>query len=151
MFPCFFKKNFFLLYVKDWSKILVVTWEHKGGSMIYFIGDKPSKNNIDTEVAFVGTRSYKTLLDWIYRMNLSINKICLYNADDFVRLTDNNKIITIHEHDQVVALGREASRALDKAIIPHLKIPHPSGLNRKLNDPQEVNRFLKECKDYVNS
>ena len=119
--------------------------------MIYFIGDKPSKNNIDTEVAFVGTRSYKTLLDWIYRMNLSINKVCLYNADDFVRLTDNNKIITIHEHDQVVALGREASRALDKAIIPHLKIPHPSGLNRKLNDPQFVNKFLKECKDYVNS
>ena len=117
--------------------------------MIYFIGDKPSKNNIDTEVAFVGTRSYKTLLDWIYRMNLSINKICLYNADDFVRLTDNNKTITIHEHDQVVALGREASRALDKAIIPHLRIPHPSGLNRKLNDPQFVNKFLKECKSYV--
>ena len=64
--------------------------------MIYFIGDKPSKNNIDSTVAFVGTRSYKTLLDWIYKMNLSINKICLYNADDFVRLTDNNKTITIH-------------------------------------------------------
>ena len=130
------------------------SWEHgntKGGNMIYFIGDKPSKCNIDPQVAFVGTRSYKTLLEWIYRMNLSINKICLYNADEFIRLTDKNQTITIHEHDQIVALGREASNALDKAIIPHLRIPHPSGLNRKLNDPREVNRFLKECKDYVNS
>ena len=61
------------------------SWWHgntKGGSMIYFIGDKPSKNNIDTEVAFVGTRSYKTLLDWIYTMNLSINKVCLYSDID---------------------------------------------------------------------
>ena len=52
--------------------------------MIYFIGDKPSKKNIDKNVAFVGTRSYKTLLDWIYRMNLNINKICLFNHKGFI-------------------------------------------------------------------
>ena len=117
--------------------------------MIYFIGDKPSKCNIDPQVAFVGTRSYKTLLDWIYRMNLSINQICLYNVDEFTRLVNHRQTLLIHEYDQVVALGKEASIALDKAIIPHLRIPHPSGLNRKLNDPQFVNRFLKECKSYV--
>ena len=117
--------------------------------MIYFIGDKPSKCNINTEVAFVGTRSYKTLLEWIHRMNLSINNICLFNADDFIRKVNKEEILTIHEHDQIVALGREASIALDKAVLPHLRIPHPSGLNRKLNDPREVNRFLKECKEYV--
>ena len=52
--------------------------------MIYFIGDKPSKKNTDKNVAFVGTRSYKTLLDWIYRMNLSINSICLFNHARFI-------------------------------------------------------------------
>jgi len=117
--------------------------------MIYFIGDKPSKCNIDPQVAFVGTRSYKTLLDWIYKMNLSINQICLYNVDDFVKIVNHQKTLPIHEHDQIVALGKEASIALNKAIIPHLRIPHPSGLNRKLNDPQFVNKFLKECKHYV--
>ncbi len=121
----------------------------RGRSMIYFIGDKPSKCNIDPQVGFVGTRSYKTLLEWIYRMNLSINQICLYNVDEFTNLVNHRKTLPIHEHDQIVALGREASNALDKAILPHLRIPHPSGLNRKLNDPREVNRFLKECKDYV--
>ena len=117
--------------------------------MIYFIGDKPSKCNIDPQVAFVGTRSYKTLLEWIHRMNLSINSICLFNADDFIRRVNKDETLIIHEHDQIVALGREASNALDKAILPHLRIPHPSGLNRKLKNPREVNRFLKECKDYV--
>ena len=117
--------------------------------MIYFIGDKPSKCNIDPQVAFVGTRSYKTLLDWIYRMNLSINQICLYNVDEFTKLVNNHKTLPIHEHDQIVALGKEASIALDKAILPHLRIPHPSGLTGSLNDPQLVNKFLKECKAYV--
>ena len=121
----------------------------KERSVIYFIGDKPSKCNIDPQVAFVGTRSYKTLLEWIHRMNLSINNICLFNADDFIRKVNKDETLIIHEHDQIVALGREASNALDKAILPHLRIPHPSGLNRKLNDPREVNRFLKECKEYV--
>ena len=121
----------------------------KERSVIYFIGDKPSKCNIDPQVAFVGTRSYKTLLEWIHRMNLSINNICLFNADDFIRKVNKDETLIIHEHDQIVALGREASNALDKAILPHLRIPHPSGLNRKLNNPKEVNRFLKECKDYV--
>tara|TARA_R100001082_G_scaffold31791_1_gene16323 strand:- start:623 stop:1009 length:387 start_codon:yes stop_codon:yes gene_type:complete len=121
----------------------------KERSVIYFIGDKPSKCNIDPQVAFVGTRSYKTLLEWIHRMNLSINNICLFNVEEFVKRVNKDETLVIHEHDQIVALGRVASEALDKAILPHLRIPHPSGLNRKLNDPREVNRFLKECKDYV--
>jgi len=116
--------------------------------MIYFIGDKPSKHNIDPKVAFVGTQSYKTLLNWIYRMNLNINDITLYNVDSFVNQLQQNKL-ELDEDDQVVALGKEAAIILNKHIIPHLKIPHPSGLNRKLNDTEFVNGFLKECKVYV--
>ena len=116
--------------------------------MIYFIGDKPSKCNIDPRIAFVGTRSYKTLLDWIYRMNLSLNDIMLFNSDMFVKQLREKKII-INEEDQIVALGKEASILLNEEIIPHLRIPHPSGLNRSLNNPELVNKFLKECKTYV--
>ena len=113
--------------------------------MIYFIGDKPSNCNIDPKVAFVGTNSYKILLGWIHRMNLSINDIKLYNSQAFVDEIQDQ----IEEDDQIVALGREASRALTKHNLPHLKIPHPSGLNRTLNDTLFVNKFLKECKAYV--
>ena len=116
--------------------------------MIYFIGDKPSNCNIDPRIAFVGTNSYKTLLNWIHRMNLSINDIMLFNSDMFVKQINEKKVV-INEEDQIVALGKEASIFLDNEIIPHLRIPHPSGLNRSLNDPQLVNKFLKECKAYV--
>ena len=116
--------------------------------MIYFIGDKPSKCNVDPRIAFVGTNSYRTLLLWIHTMNLSINDIMLFNSDMFVKQLKGKKII-INEEDQIVALGKEASIVLDEEIMPHLRIPHPSGLNRSLNDPQLVNKFLKECKAYV--
>ena len=114
--------------------------------MIYFIGDKPSKKNTDKNVAFVGTRSYKTLLDWIYRMNLSINSICLFNYGRFIE-TNNDR--TWSSFDVVIALGNEASKALTKENIPHLKIPHPSGKNYLLNNKKNVDKFLKECKDYI--
>ena len=97
--------------------------------MIYFIGDKPSKKNTDKNVAFVGTRSYKTLLDWIYRMNLSINSICLFNHARFIE-TNNDR--TWSSFDVVIALGNEASNALTKENIK-----------------KNVDKFLKECKDYI--
>jgi len=113
--------------------------------MIYFIGDKPSKCNVDPRIAFVGTNSYKILLEWIHRMNLSINNIELYNATTFVDEIQDR----IEEDDQIIALGVAASELLLEHNIPHLKIPHPSGLNRSLNDARFVNKFLKECKTYV--
>jgi len=38
---------------------------------------------------------------------------------------------------------------LTKENVPHLKIPHPSGLNRVLNDKKTVDKFLRHCKDYI--
>jgi len=37
-------------------------------------------------------------------------------------------------HDKVVALGLVVSKHLDKLGIQHFRIPHPSPLNRRLND-----------------
>jgi len=78
-------------------------------------------------------------------MELSINDIMIYNSQAFV----NDIQTKITENDQIVALGREASTILTQHTIPHLHIPHPSGLNRKLNDVKRVNKFLQECKEYV--
>lgn len=47
-------------------------------------------------------------------------------------------------HDErlvVVALGNHASRMLD-GILSHVKWPHPSGLNRQINDPRNVTRAI---------
>jgi|TARA_A100001388_G_C28769974_1_gene503210 hypothetical protein len=53
-------------------------------------------------------------------------------------------------YDKVIALGNVASEALSKIGVEHFKLPHPSGLNRKLNDKKYVNKVLKECYEYCN-
>lgn len=123
--------------------------------MIVFVGDKPSKKNIDPSIPFVGTRSYKTLLDWIYKMNIDISQVKLCNKD-FIDGT---------YEDWYIALGNEAEKALQEKVFwvwnwktqfeekikPHyFKLPHPSGLNRKLNDKKWLESELNKCKEWLN-
>jgi hypothetical protein len=53
-------------------------------------------------------------------------------------------------YEKVIALGNFPSKALKKINIKHFTLPHPSGLNRKLNDPMYVKDQLEKCRDYIN-
>lgn len=54
------------------------------------------------------------------------------------------------DHGQdVVALGGVASAALRRIGVPHFRLPHPSGLNRQLNDADYVRDVLSRCGDYI--
>lgn len=53
-------------------------------------------------------------------------------------------------YDKVIALGPFVSKALQKAYIPHHTLPHPSPLNRQLNDTNYETKRLQECKEYLN-
>ena len=48
----------------------------------------------------------------------------------------------------VIAQNPGPGQALAKININHFKLPHPSGLNRKLNDKVYVQKILSECKEY---
>jgi hypothetical protein len=52
-----------------------------------------------------------------------------------------------HPMPAFVALGESASAWLGS--IKHFKLPHPSSLNRKLNDKQEISRLLYRCKKFI--
>lgn len=54
------------------------------------------------------------------------------------------------DQDQVVALGGFVSEVLKRANISHHKLPHPSPLNRNLNDPNYEQLCIEECKKYLN-
>lgn len=54
-------------------------------------------------------------------------------------------------YDKVIALGGFVSKTLDTAEIPHFTLPHPSPLNRKLNDKSYETKILKECKEWLKS
>lgn len=115
--------------------------------MIIFIGDKPSKKNLDPNVPFVGTPSYLKLLEWIGRMNVDVNYVKTRNKDFAPNL---KSLLTWYPHPiKVVALGNEASKELLKFDVPHFVLPHPSPRNRKLNDKKFEKTSLELCSKYI--
>lgn len=112
---------------------------------IIFVGDRPSAKNIDPNIPFVGTKSYKKLLEWIKILEI----------ENYVLLNSHTEIDIFHVKTLygigylVIALGNNASKRLSKAEILHHKLPHPSGLNRKLNDKEYVDSELKKCYAYL--
>lgn len=69
-----------------------------------------------------------------------------------VKLTDvdlDNLARAVYKAKKVIALGAFASDALYRLGAEHYKLPHPSPLNRQINDAAYVQKCLKECKRYI--
>ena len=76
---------------------------------------------------------------------------CIYNPGKYsMRDVDLDLLReSCRHHAKVVALGNFPSQALRKINVDHFTLPHPSGLNRKLNDREyELDQLLK-CRNYI--
>lgn len=110
-----------------------------------FVGDEPSRLNKDPNVAFIGSRSYPRLSEWI---KLFMPDVPVAVNSNTVELLE--QIATWHENGAtIVALGNKASSRLKKLGIEHFKLPHPSPRNRLLNNPNFIDSELKKCKNYL--
>jgi len=123
-------------------------------SNILFVGDKPSNSNLNLKVPFVGTRSYKTLLSWIADMELDITHIALANQDYLVVnelgcILYHNSTVGKKRRTKVVTLGSAAAKKAQDLGLQSFALPHPSGLNRKLNDKQRLSEELERCKTWL--
>lgn len=122
-------------------------------SLIYVVADKPAKNNLSCHVPLVGTKSYKTFLQWMADINVDVTRMRMYNQIDkpFEGLSGVSLNTAIKTgHIKVIALGAEAKKYLLKAGIDEFFIlPHPSGRNRQLNDEKFVQKTLEQCRDYI--
>lgn len=125
--------------------------------MIIFVGDQPSSKNIDARIPFVGTVSYKRLLEWCYKMDIDVTDVIIVNRNgirpygtSFVEFCGNCVSVDYQHEDKVIALGEKAAEALSKVPVSYFTLPHPSGRNRKLNDKRYVNKVLKQCKEWLN-
>lgn len=126
---------------------------------VLIVGNNPSLKNPDPNVPFEGTRSGLTLTKWIEKIGIPdieyhmINVSCRPTksvADS--QFTDGEIAVVAlfaKSCDAVIALGRKVGKALTKAEVPHHEMPHPSGLNRKLNDPRYVEFQLQQCEVYL--
>lgn len=64
----------------------------------------------------------------------------------------DSKIVSLNEvrcYNIIIGLGNHVSSVLEKEGIEHFKIPHPSPLNRKLNDRNYEKQVLEHCKEYL--
>jgi uracil-DNA glycosylase len=109
---------------------------------ILFVGDAPSRKNTDMNVAFVGTKSGKTLLEWIDVLEVKNYKAINRVDKKFVTEVVNN----MKEEGHIVALGKRAENDLKNLGVEFFTLPHPSPKNRKLNDKEEINKLLNELK-----
>lgn len=123
---------------------------------VLFVGQSP-KTYLNKKEPFVGTTSYRRLMTWLNCLGPDV-QVLFTNATQEVAgksITENdlmelNKVIQDFDPDYIIALGKLASNALTHIDVAHLAGPHPSGLNRKLNDKQFVDKWLKLMIEYVN-
>lgn len=134
----------------------------KMGSKILFVGSNPSTVS-ETSVPFENTRSLTTIKEWAEILGNN-NKYYLVNVSD--SHTEGNRSLTLVEirgsllslkqkifsvqPDKVVALGTTAQKALSMIEVDHFVLPHPSGLNRQLNNGKFVEHKLADCAEYIN-
>lgn len=116
---------------------------------ILFVGDEPSKTNTSKDVAFIGAKCHKRLLQWIDYLELDNDSYYLLNSNAEELLEKIEKLY--NKGYKVIALGLKASNRLNKRQILHFPMQHPSGLNRKLNNKEFEQSQLKELKIYINS
>ncbi len=123
----------------------------KTSQPIIFVGDRPSKRNTDPKIAFASTASEKRLFKWIVDLNIgTYQAVNTYSVDG---RADTESWIYLRKCMSVpmIALGNNASKALNMLGIPHFKLPHPSGRNRKLHNKEWINSELKKCAEWLKS
>jgi hypothetical protein len=113
--------------------------------LVVFVGDEPSKLNISPDIPFVGAKCFNTFIGWVNK--LKPDYYVTLNSDNISDLSD---IIKLYKSGfKVVALGNKASERLKKKGIEHKKLPHPSPLNRILNNKKVLDKQLKEVYSYI--
>ncbi len=128
--------------------------------MILFVGSNPSHLNTCPAIAFAGSKSEETFKKWTDRLVPKGDYKAINVSDE---VTPNNRPLKKNEFNLlklctdvldpkvtgIVALGNTASMALEMVGVEFFKLPHPSPLNRQLNNAYFVEEVLKECEKWL--
>ena len=114
---------------------------------VLFVGDEPSKFNKDPSVAFVGAKCYSRVLEWCSYLKLKSPEFL--NSNSEYLLSEIKK--KYQAGYKIICLGKKAQKRLDMYDIPYIFLPHPSGLNRQINDKVFIKKQLDECFKSLNN
>lgn len=136
---------------------------------VLIIGSNPSQRSASVLPFWYDTKSTKVLNKWMAEVVVKHDVVVLEsvhfgNVANFV--TPNNRPLKISEikaelprleqfintdvvPDKIITLGKSAEKALTMLGIEFFAMPHPSGLNRLLNDPIYVAEKIKGLSGYL--
>ena len=66
----------------------------------------------------------------------------------WTNISDPNHLKQI-KNSRVIAMGNDVAKYFTKNIIEHLKVPHPSGLNRMWNDPELEPQVIEQIRGFT--
>lgn len=112
---------------------------------VLYVGQEPSRKNTHENVAFSGTQSGATLNEWLKELpGTPVLTNASYHLLPFLVLQFETAEYPI------IAVGKEASIALAKlGCSKWCSIPHPSRVNRQLNDPSFVAKKLDTARKFI--
>ena len=114
-----------------------------GMDKVIIVGQNPS--------AVEKSGTFKKLDQWTAEWKLNSGYDFMNCSDEVGQkyTIDYDSLKVTSKYDKVIALGNVASNSLKKLNIDHFKMPHPSGLNRQLNDKEFEKKKIKECYNYL--
>lgn len=127
---------------------------------VVFVGSNPSTSSPNNTPFHPSTKSRKVVDAWVWGTGLDIEPVFLNVSD--IPIANNKPLklddsmlsifaikVGAHVDAPVVALGATAATALRRVGIHCLCLPHPSGMNRKLNSPEYVEHTIETLKVYI--
>jgi len=130
-------------------------------SKTLLIGSNPSNKSPDNSPFHVSTRSRSIVDEWFKEidtqdrvfLNISNEKKegnkALNMKEIQSRLPDLSGQLCKFEGYKIVTLGKTASKALTLLRVDFYELPHPSGLNRLLNDKNYIAEKIKGLQSYL--
>ena len=110
---------------------------------ILIVGHSPSKKNIRN------SPTMKRLHKWLDECGVRTYAFTNLSPVPCKKLLKENICLDGLDHNKIITLGGEVSKLMDKAGIQHYAAPHPSPLNRNLNDISFEKKIIKELGVYI--
>lgn len=127
--------------------------------LVILVGSNPSTSSPDCSAFHPDTKSRKALDGWLEGIdaefkyvNISDSKLASNRPLNNVEIQNHLESlkVKIADGEKVIAVGNTADKALNVLKRDHVKVPHPSGRNRILNDSNEIVKIKEKLRNYIN-
>lgn len=110
---------------------------------LLIIGHSPAKKNILT------SPTMKRLHKWMDQCNISFYGFTNLCSEPKAKLKEEDIFLVGLADHKIIALGGFVSKYLTKIGVDHFAAPHPSPLNRNLNNKSFENKIIKNLRVYI--